>query len=244
VRFGIGGIRPGRRACAALSLLLFGAGLCSATAFYSGVLDSPEDTVQIALNLTSPGDVTLQTYGFGGGTDANGIIVPSGGFDPFVGLFSGTGATATFIDGTSDILSNYPSEPNACGPAGLVTVGTVPGQCGDVRLLFSDLAAGTYTVVLSDAEYFPVAVQETNGVLGDGFFDLTGGSFPLQTCATSTDCNNDTANWALDITAPTSAPEPATFGLAGLGLAIAASVSWRRRRMYSRSGGRSRGSLA
>lgn len=135
-----------------------------------------------------------------------------------------------FIDGTSDILSNYTSEPNACGPAGLVTIGTVPDQCGDVLLSFTDLAAGTYTVVLSDAEYYPVAVQETNGVLGDGFFDLTGGSLPFQTCATLTDCNNDTANWALDITAPTSVPEPTTFGLAGLGFAIAAGVSWRKRR--------------
>jgi hypothetical protein len=67
-------------------------------------------------------------------------VIPSGWFDPFVGLFSGTGSTALFIDGNSNILSNY--NPG-CPPAGLVTVGSVPDQCGDVILGISGLTAGT-----------------------------------------------------------------------------------------------------
>ena len=195
----------------------------------TGALTSPEDTFETTATLSSAGTITLQTYGFGGGTNAAATVIPSGGFDPFVGLFSGTGSTAVFINGDSDILSNYTP---GCPPAGTVTIGSVPGQCGDVNLQFTGLAAGTYTVLLSDGEYLPTAVFETTGFLGDGFTDLTGGAF--QTCADQNDCDTPTANWALDITEPggsaPSAPEPGAFGLAGLGLTFAAGASEVRRR--------------
>jgi hypothetical protein len=211
------------------------ASLCSADVVFSetGALSSPEDTFVMAINLATAGDVMLQTYGFGGGTNAAGTVILSGGFDPFVGLFSGTGSAAVFINGNSDGLTNYTP---GCPPAGTVTIGSIPGQCGDVNLQFTGLAAGTYTVLLSDGEYIPNAVFETTGFLGDGFTDLTGAVF--QTCVDQNDCNTDTANWALDITAPSgsvpSVPEPGAFGLAGLGLAFAAGTSEVRRRSNSK----------
>jgi hypothetical protein len=155
----------------------------------------------------------LQTYGFGGGTNAAGSGIPAGGFDPFVGLFLGTGPSAFFINGTSDILTN---DSPGCPPAGTLAIGSVAGQCGDVTLQFTGLAAGTYTVLLSDGEYIPAAVYETSGQLGDGFVDFTAGVF--QTCVDANDCNTDTANWALDVTAPgggTSTPEPGSLALVG-----------------------------
>jgi hypothetical protein len=81
--------------------------------------------------LQSPGDIILQTYGFGGGRNVAGTVIPLGRFDPFLGLFQGLGPTATFINGTSDILTN---DSPGCPPAELVTVSAVAGQCGDVRL--------------------------------------------------------------------------------------------------------------
>ena len=56
-------------------------------------------------------------------------MIPGGRFDPFVGLFQGTGPTALFLDGTADKLTNFTSEPPACPPAGLVTsaCGASPG---------------------------------------------------------------------------------------------------------------------
>jgi hypothetical protein len=189
----------------------------------TGLLLNPEDSVLINLMLVADGSVTLQTYGFGGGTNAMGDVIPSGGFDPFVGLFSGTGPGAAFIDGTSDILTNYSP---GCPPAGTITIGSIPGQCGDVNLQFSGLAAGVYTVLMSDAAYLPSAAFEDSGVLGDGFVDLTGGVF--QTCDDANDCNTDTANWALDITtsgestAPSPVPEPSSAQLAGLGVTLVA----------------------
>lgn len=221
--------RPG----AAIALLFALTSLCPADVVLSetGTLASPEDTFELVINLATPGNVTLQTYGFGGGTNAAGTVIPSGGFDPFVGLFSGTGSTAVFINGDSDILSNYTP---GCPPAGTVTIGSMPNQCGDVELVLTGLAAGTYTVLLSDAEYLPNAVFEVAGVLGDGFTDFTGGVF--QTCVDANNCipQPDTANWALDITEPSSSapsvPEPGAFGLGGLGLVFVAGASEVRRR--------------
>ena len=137
-----------------LQIVLFLAvsiGICHAdTASFTGTLSSPEDTVLIDFTLNVPGTVILQTYGFGGGTDAAGTTIPAGGFDPFVGLFALPGAGPLFAAGTSDILSTYSP---GCPPAGTVTIGSVPGQCGDVNLVIPGLPTGTYAVLLSDGEY-------------------------------------------------------------------------------------------
>jgi hypothetical protein len=192
---------------------------------YVGTLANPEDTVQLTIALASAGSLTLQTYGFGGGTNAAGTVIPNGGVDLLIALFFGTGPGALFIDGTSDALTNYSSHVG-CPPAGLVTIGSYSGQCGDVTMDFPALGAGTYTVLLSSATYIPNAVFEAPpAYLGDGFTDLTGGVF--QTCVDEANCKPDTANWALDITSstPAAVPEPASLGLAGLGLAITAFIA-------------------
>ena len=210
-----------------LSVVMWGAGRGRAdTVSYTGTLANPEDTFEATVTLTSASNITLQTYGFGGGTNAAGTTIAAGGFDPFVGLFSGTGDGAVFVDGTSDILTNYTP---GCPPAGTVTIGSIPGQCGDVTMSFGGLAAGTYTVLLSDAAYLPAAVFETSGTLGDGFIDLTGGAF--QTCVDENNCNNDTADWALDVTTGPPAPpvpEPSSVELAGIGMVFVAFWMYRR----------------
>jgi hypothetical protein len=209
-------------------------GVCAAdTISRTGMLASPEDTVLIPIVLTSAGDVTLQTYGFGGGANAAGTTIAAGGFDPFVGLFSGTGDGAVFVDGTSDILTNYTP---GCPPAGTVLLGG-SATCGDVNMQFTDLTAGTYTVLLSDGEYIPFATFEgPGGTFGDGFVDFTAGVF--QTCDTNGDCNNDTANWALDITTsagttPSPTPEPPSVELVFTATALAGAWMYRRNRKTS-----------
>ena len=79
------------------------------------------------------------------------------------------------------------------------------------RAMALSLPAGTYTIILTDAGYIPNAIFD-NGALSEDFTDLTGGSFPVQTCVDSANCNTDSPAWALDITTPNSptalVPEP------------------------------------
>src|SRR5258708_37293009 len=65
----------------------------------TGNLSGPENVFTdtfVALGSS----VTVQTFGFGGGTNAAGQAIPAGGFDSLVALFAGTGPAATlFVDG-------------------------------------------------------------------------------------------------------------------------------------------------
>src|SRR5260370_2449839 len=82
---------------------------------YPGSLAASSDSsTTITVNLASAGNLALQTWGFGGGTNAASVVIPAGGFDPFVGVFAGQGSTATFVDGASAALSNY--QPFPGGP--------------------------------------------------------------------------------------------------------------------------------
>jgi hypothetical protein len=180
----------------------------------TGIADTPEDVFLKSFTLPSSASITVQTYGFGGGTNAAGNGISPGGFDSLVALFSGTAATATILtDGSGNPIASADDltlfSPG-CPPAGLVKVGSVTGVCGDNHLTVT-LAAGTYALLLSDANYAPFAVNPgppASFLLSDGFSDLSGGVF--QTCASLTDCNADTGNFAVDITGLTtvSAPVP------------------------------------
>jgi hypothetical protein len=196
----------------------------STTFSYTGTLITIEDVFTTTVTLNSAGSLELQTFGFGGGTNGAGTPISAGGIDPLVALFVGTGPTAVFVDGTSDVLSNYPSFAG-CPPAGLQTIGSFDNQCGDITMLFTGLAAGTYTVLLSDGSYIPSAFFEPpGGTLGDGFNDLTSG---FQTCVDTQDCKTDTGDWALDVTTSDTSgvPEPSSAGLAALGMALIVSLT-------------------
>lgn len=209
------GRAAGLRALGVITSITLAAGVASAaTNSETGAFSNPENVDTFVFTLTTGGDISVQTFGFGGGVNAAGTAIPAGGFDSFVGIFAGTPrGGAEFLSGDSDVLSDYTP---GCPPAGTVTIGSVPGQCGDVSLELDGLPPGDYTVLLTDGSYIPEAVFESSpGYLSDGFVDLTGGVF--QTCYDANDCNNDSANWALDITVPDSTPavpEPSSFWLA------------------------------
>jgi len=228
---------------ACLVVLILAAGVTRADGTsYVGTLANPDSsdltmsTFQVTLVLTTVTDVTLQTYGFGGGTNQAGTLISPGGTDPFVGLFSGTGNSALFINGTSLDLTNYTP---GCPPAN--TVSNFGGTtCGDVTLGFDDLAAGTYTVLLSDGQFIPNAAVGLGSTLGDGFLDLTGGSndgtgffcnIADFTGGIETDCPNTSGAYALDVlTTPETAPVPEPASLAMLSTGVLGLAGLRKRR--------------
>ena len=218
----------------------------------TGTLDTPEDVFLETFTLAGNNTIRVQTYGFGGGTNAGGATIPAGGFDSLVALFSGPANNASILldSSTNPIVSGdtLGQFTPGCPPAGTVTVGNVPGNCGDNQLVVS-LGSGIYTLLLSDTNFVPLAVN--SGILtpfdltdttsnnygsstGNGAYsDLSGGVF--QTCASSIDCNIDTGNFAVDLVAltatsgppPTPVPEPSTVGI--LAFALAALMGGRTR---------------
>jgi hypothetical protein len=196
----------------------------SSTQSYTGTLANSDSVFQTTVTLAAGDNVILQTYGFGGGTNAAGAVIPGGGTDPFVAIFDPTGGILTDgagdTFGTSVALGNYSSFVG-CSPTTAATpiIGGAP-QCGDITMLLDDLAAGTYTVVLSDGLYIANAVFD-NGNLSEGFTDeFTGGQF-CNLEINGVACPNTSGNYALDVTTVTpsvATPEPTTVLLLGSGL--------------------------
>lgn len=215
-------------------VLLAGVARADGTTSFTGTLANSEDSFITTFTLTSTDDVTVQTWEFGGGTNGAGTKIAAGGFDPLIALFSGTGMGASMLTdgvgnpfGTSDVLNNYGAFAG-CPPAGVVNIGSP--TCGDITMTLA-LGPGTYTLLLSDADYIPSAIFD-NGTLGEGFTDFTGGAF--QTCNTDSSgalvCADDAANWAFDLTEKSkivTTPEPSS--VASITLAMAALALFRKR---------------
>jgi len=204
----------------------------SSTQSFVGALSSPGTAFETTLTLTSVSDVVLQTYGFGGGTNAQGTVIAPGGTDPFLAIFAGTGGGAPILTdasanpfGTSLDVTNYGSF-TGCSPAHTVDIGGA--TCGDVTMTLDALAVGTYTIVLSDGQYIANAIFD-NGSLGEGFSDFTGGVF-CNLAINGTDCPNTTGAYALDVSVSSQSaatPEPSALLLISMSLPA---LVWRKSR--------------
>lgn len=239
----------------------------------NGNLANPQSTYDLVFTVTGATDtVTVQTWGFGGGTNAAGTTINPGGLDPFVGIFSGIGAGATIVTentnpaGASDATSNYTtgfglpggsgvSTFEGCAPSSTVLFSNGDNVCGDLTITVP-LDAGTYTLVLSDGSNPADAIFD-NGSLGEGFAGLAGSSF--QTCDTNQttnvqSCITTGGNWSFDLSdttgglsAAVSASEPDEFLQLILGLlALPGFGIFRTRRVaaHGRDNGRPRKSAA
>jgi hypothetical protein len=173
---------------------------------YTGTLASPQSAFEVTFTLSAPDTVTFRTWGFGGGMNAAGQVVPAGGFDSLITLFQGAAVSANiYLDGSGNPLADADNLLNApwsfagnCPIAGTVAIGA-NSDCGDVQMSVA-LAGGTYTLVLTDANYQPGAIYD-GGALSEPFVDLTGGGTQFQTCdPLANACINTNGHYALDIT--------------------------------------------
>lgn len=185
-----------------------------------------DDNVQL-FNFTvgSTSTVTLQTWSYAGGVDAQGVTIPSGGFDPILALFDSNGVE---INQNDDGDGSVPADPTT-------------GEHYDTYLQ-STLAPGTYTVSVMEYDNFANGPNLSNGFERTGQGDFTVG---FGGCTASAFCDVTgaarTANWEFDILnvnaastpgGPTSGvPEPSSLLLIGCGGAALVAL---RRKLTSR----------
>jgi hypothetical protein len=199
----------------------------------AGTFAIPQDVFLETFTLPASTSVTVRTYGFGGGTNAAGSVIPPGGFDSLVALFSGPPTSASILMSGGMSIASAPGTTQffqGCPPAGTVAIG-IESICGDNGLT-ATLAPGNYTLVLSDADYQPFAFNPGDPSPQDltspsSYGDLTGGVF--QTCNDGGDCITPNGNFAVDLlfTSPGPVSEPGTLLLLGSGLAA---LVWKRKR--------------
>ena len=134
-------------------------------------------------------------------------MIAAGGFDPYVSLFSGAGAGATFLASDDD---------------GLCPPGHAAPACADSTLTTGLLAAGTYTLALTLPFNYSFAENYGSGTLGDGFIGLDS-SFDDGSCAVT--CSSA---YAVDISYAVPVPEPATWAMFGAGAVLLAGARRRR----------------
>jgi hypothetical protein len=188
-----------------LLCLFFTAGLAVSTAannnFSFEGLFLTDDQVQLFdFALAADSTVTMESWGYGGGTNATGTVIPAGGFDSFFTWYASDGSQI----GTDDDCNGGPGHAHN-------------GACLDAYASVF-LPAGNYVLALTQSGNFPM------GSLSDGFTEQGQGNFTANgNCPAFCDTfgNTDNGNWAVDILNVNSAtqvgapatPEPSTWVL-------------------------------
>ncbi len=139
-------------AIATLPTAAFGSQLSSFEGTFAG-----DDSIELfSISLGPDSSLTAETFGYAGGTDGSGEIIPSGGFDPALALF----------DPDGNLI-----EVNDNGGCGTVAADPTTEQCLDAYLSQPDLTvAGIYTLALTES---PNLAQDNFG-LPDTFPDPPG----------------------------------------------------------------------
>ena len=175
----------------------------ASTVSYSGTF-SGDDQVQLySYTLSHASNVVFSTDSYGGGV-SNGVSIPAGGFVPVLSLFNSMGNEIASDGGDATCYAGMKADP-------------ATSMCDDAYLN-ENLAAGSYTVALT--EFFNVPVGPN---ISDGFLEQGQGNFTGATCGTTgafyeTDtatCSQRTGAFSLNIT---TTPEPSTLWLGAIPL--------------------------
>ncbi len=201
-------------------------GLClalpgiAATQSFQGQFVHDDDLAVFSVTLPASGTLSAISFSHSGGVNAAGTPVPDGGFAPVLSILDADGLVVGVNAGSS----------NLCQGAGTF--------CWDAQLT-TNLQAGQYLLVLSQDGNAPAPQGPVTAATVASAFPMTG-----QPAYTSPFAGTDdpavrfirldgtprTGLWALDITATnpvTQVPEPGTWLLLGLGLAVLSAAARR-----------------
>ena len=183
-----------------------------------GSFSQDSDVQLIRLSVTAVSSVSIRTLSYAGGTNASGLVIPEGGFDPYLALFDSSGALITDNDDDES-----------------ATKSVVTGWGLDASIE-QVLLPGSYTAAVSEFDN-----SATGPNLSAGFKQEQNGNFTRAFgCSSGAFCEFDgfdrTSEWAVDFlnvasisTTPlpiSETPEPAS--VCCVGAALGAGFMWRR----------------
>lgn len=169
---------------------------------FSGAFLTGADQQSFFFSTTGGTTTSIRTLSYGGGTSIQGNPVSAGGFDPLLTVFQADGTQVGSFDNSAsavDCLAGITAGPDGCLDA----------------YFNNSLSEGSYFLVLSQWN------NTSNGDLVDGFtYD---NSCIGEFCSGFSSAPALTGNWEVDFISVTSAsqissaPEPGTLALTGLG---------------------------
>jgi hypothetical protein len=204
-----------RRLIAALlgaALLAFHAS-ARADLSFTGTFAEDDEVQTFPFTVVDPADVTLISYSYAGGTNANGEPISRGGFDPVLSLFDGSGVLlGVNDDGT------FPD----------VGLDLVTGQTLDAFLRLP-LIPGSYSVAITQADNLPVGPTFGDGFTRQGQGNFTGAAFgPGSGSFFDFTGDQRTNAFAFDVLIAAAVPEPSSAALLAGALL---GMGWLRRRV-------------
>jgi len=187
---------------------------------FTGTFSGDDDVQFFFFTADGVSNVTLRSYSYAGGIQADGNVVSAGGFDPILSLFDSTG----LLIGENDDGLGVPEDPN--------TIAAWDTEFSQV------LVAGIYIAAIAQFDNFANGPSLSDGFLrtGDPFYTgVLGGCSNGQFCDVSgvPPFDNRTNEWAFDIlNVEAAVPEPSTALLVAIGLL---GIAVRRHRISRRS---------